>query len=746
MVYYNGTLYVFNQDHTAGAWNENHVVSSSMSAQIELLPDQIIEYVGEQGYNKTYIQATDPALDADKHVTTGDYWIKKANAKMTWGDVKGSVTRSANSEHTWNDYLTGKWADMYIGISEIYCRNASGEWIQVYNTDIVATAYTQIRQTQFEITQEAYRANAAEGELQSRIQQTADAITTEVSRATAAENSKIAKTSLYQDANSIVTAANNYTNGQLTSYSTIEQTSEAIELYVTNNAYKLVSDIKIEDAGIRITGAKYLKLNSGGYIEVNSGGKIDLKSGATFTVTSGNFSIDSSGNVSMTGSITSKSGSIGGWTIANSWLTTGSGASCVTLVGGSQGSTSATDWNKVKDYAFYAGASWPADAPFWVKKDGSFYASSGTFTGTVNATSGSFTGTVNATSGSFTGTVNATSGSFTGTVNATSGSFTGAITSKSGSIGSWNIADSWLYTGTGSTCVTLVGGSQGSTSTTDWNLVKDYAMYAGASWPADAKFRVMKDGTVYLNKLMVWDGSAYNPVDFSKDFSNAVSYSSGSWSGNTFVATLSIFGRSTSKYISLNTSINPRLVRLTQEGGQRWTDARGSVWVLMSVNGVQSSEATLDVEVDAHMAYDDGYEKALAAIIGDKTSAQVKSALESFLTHSTTLTISDGETTIDTWNIDASGVYSQGYTVGYEVGSPYGAVAIGARTIGTTYTATVTKRDGTTVLTVANCSTPYNDGVAAGEGKFAVHSGYLYTVDSHGVPTRYTGTLYDKIS
>lgn len=653
MVYHDGHLYVFTVNHPAGAWNENHVVSSSMSAQIELLPDQIIEYVGEQGYNKTYIQETDPALDADKHVTTGDYWIKKAHAKMTWGDVKGT-------SNVWNNYRTGQWADLYIGISEIYCRNASDQWIQVYNTDIVATAYTQIRQTQFEITQEAYRANAAEGELQSRIRQTADQISMEVSRATAAENSKIAKTGIYQTAEAIVTEAvrqsasdaqqsyiaktgiyqdadsivseayrqatttagetyiaktnvyqtadaimqeavktsavnvapaflatkayavgdvvsyqgnvyrfktahpagawnashvdktnlNNasslsyiaktsqyqtadeivskaeaYTDGELTSYSTTTQTSNMISAYVTDNAYGLVSGITINASGIEISGSKYLKMKSGGYIEVNSGGKIDIKSGASFTVASGNFNIDSSGNVSITGAVT--------------------------------------------------------------------------------ATSGSFTGTVTATSGSFTGTVNATSGSFTGTVNATSGSFTGTITSKSGSIGSWTIADSWLYTGTGSTCVTLVGGAQGNTSTTDWNLVKDYAMYAGASWPADAKFRVMKDGTVYLNKLMVWDGSAYNAVDFSKDFSNAVSYSSGSWSGSTFNATLSIFGRSTSKYISLNTSISPRLVRLT-EGSRNWSDARGTVWVLMYINGNQSSEVTLDVEVDAHLAYDAG--------------------------------------------------------------------------------------------------------------------------------------------
>lgn len=769
MVCHDGHLYVFTVNHPAGAWNENHVVSSSMSAQIELLPDQIIEYVGEQGYNKTYIQATDPALDADKHVTTGDYWIKKAHAKMTWGDVKGT-------SNVWNNYRTGQWADLYIGISEIYCRNASGQWIQVYNTDIVATAYTQIRQTQFEITQEAYRANAAEGELQSRIRQTADQISMEVSRATAAENSKIAKTGIYQTAEAIVTEAvrqsasdaqqsyiaktgiyqdadsivseayrqatttagetyiaktnvyqtadsimqeavktsavnvapaflatkayavgdvvsyqgnvyrfktahpagawnashvdqtnlNNasslsyiaktsqyqtadeivskaeaYTDGELTSYSTTTQTNNMISSYVTNNAYGLVSGITINASGIEISGSKYLKMKSGGYIEVNSGGKIDLKSGATFTVTSGNFSIDSNGNVSMTGSITSKSGSIGGWTISNSWLATGSGASHVALVGGSQGSTSATDWNLVKDYAFYAGANWPADAPFWIKKDGSFYASSGTFTGEVNATSGSFIG---------------------------------SITSKSGSIGSWNIAESWLKTGSNATCVTLVGGSQGDTSEEDWNKVKNYAMYAGASWPANAPFRLTKSGELTVTKLKVLDK---NSQETEVNLRTA-----GLWKLN---------GAST-------------IVSHRTDGGYctSMTLSSGEVVNFKSAASVELSEVH---EIKATSTFG----------VGTAYTLEFSGLL------------TNGKLITDTATFNAT----EAYDAGYSAGSPYGGVAIGARVAGTTYAATVTRKDGTTVLTVATCSAPYSDGVADGEAEF------------QQIAPNYNGALYD---
>jgi hypothetical protein len=129
--------------------------------------------------------------------------------------------------------------------------------------------------------------------------------------------------------------------------------------------------------------------------------------------------------------------------------------------------------------------------------------------------------------------------------------------------------------------------------------------------------------------------------------------------------------------------------------------------------------------------YNQGWDAALDAIEGDKTSAQIKSALESASNHSTTLTISANDTYVDDWSIDASGVYKQGYDDGYSQGSPYGGVAIGAQVVGTTYAATVSRKDGTTVLTVANCSTPYSDGVAAGEAKFVQ------------ISPNYNGALYD---
>ncbi len=613
------------------------------SATLEVQAEQIqsaVSSVNNKAAN--YTRLTDPSTDSSITLHPGDTWTKAV--AQTWDDV-GNYTWDQIAQYTW-DELAG---------ASVYTWSGS-KWIQTADYGATLQHRTLITQTADAVEILAQKTDVIDGELVSTkasLTVANDRISQEVQRATLAEDGKISKTEQYQTADEIVSSAERYTDGLLESYSTIEQTSESIELYVTNNAYKLVSGISILAEGITITGSKYLKLNSGGYIDVNSGGRINIKSGAMFTVQSGNFSIDGSGNVSMRGA-----------------------------------------------------------------------------------------------------------------VNATSGSFNGSVTAKSGAIASWAIADSWLSTGTGETCVTLVGASQGSTATADWNRVKDYAMYAGASWPENAPFRVKKNGTVILTDLQSVDSGGnprtvnlYNNAWKLNGASTVVSYGltdgyctritlssgeqipfrsaasvvlSGNWSGNKFEVTNTGNDQKVSAFVEFDKAASQIKDALSGETHK----------VTLKVNDTDRQVTALSVEIDATGAYDSGWDDAVDAVIGDKTSAEVNAALLANSNHATTLTILADDTIIDTWNIDASAVY----TLGYTAASPYGGVAIGARVAGTTYAATVTKRDGTTVLTVATCSTPYNDGVAAGEAKFAVHSGYLYTVDSHGVPTRYTGTLYDKIS
>lgn len=90
-----------------------------------------------------------------------------------------------------------------------------------------------------------------------------------------------------------------------------------------------------------------------------------------------NFWIDLDGNVYMRGKIIAQSGEIGGYTAESGYLHSGSGANYVALNGG-------TDVYPL--YAMWAGAENPANASFWVKKDGSMKATNAIFSGTITGT------------------------------------------------------------------------------------------------------------------------------------------------------------------------------------------------------------------------------------------------------------------------------------------------------------------------------------------------------------------------
>lgn len=141
----------------------------------------------------------------------------------------------------------------------------------------------------------------------------------------------------------------------------------------------------------------------------------------------------------------------------------------------------------------------------------------------------------------------------TGAVTATSGSFTGTLTSTNGTIGGWTLDTKKLYSGSGSGYVCL-----------DSNTSDTYAIWAGHGTASSAPFRVKRDGSVYLTKLIalaedntettvnlrsypLWKlnyktiKSVVNGVVTLSDnstFNTAASVVlSGSWSGETFTVT-----------------------------------------------------------------------------------------------------------------------------------------------------------------------------------------------------------------
>lgn len=90
-----------------------------------------------------------------------------------------------------------------------------------------------------------------------------------------------------------------------------------------------------------------------------------------------NFFLDiNTGNAYFRGKLIAKSGKIGGFTIADSYLYSGSGTSRAAINGGS---------DYYSAYAFWCGANDPAAAPFWVKKNGEMSATKATITGTLKA-------------------------------------------------------------------------------------------------------------------------------------------------------------------------------------------------------------------------------------------------------------------------------------------------------------------------------------------------------------------------
>ena len=153
--------------------------------------------------------------------------------------------------------------------------------------------------------------------------------------------------------------------------SALEITDGTIQALVTaaqataDAAYVRQAGILIDPDGVRIKatasdgGASLLDLLRNG-IKVYSGGKIEISSGATFTIASNNFSIDASGNVTMTGTVTTTSGQIGGFTIGATRLSAGSGSNTVGLDSGTANF----------DYAIWAGSSTASAAPFRLKRDG----------------------------------------------------------------------------------------------------------------------------------------------------------------------------------------------------------------------------------------------------------------------------------------------------------------------------------------------------------------------------------------
>ena len=547
-------MYVFTTAHAKGAWNASHVTATNMNSVA----------------TSNYIAKTSSYQTADAIVTTAETNSAK-NVAPAFSTTKayaiGDLVSYQGKVYVFTAaHSAGAWNASHVSATNM-SDVSNGAYLaktSTYQTADAIVSTAEIQAARNIAPAFSTSKNYAVGDLVSRsgliyVFTTAhpkgtwnEEHVSATNMTTQADGSYIAKTSTYQTAASIVSAAQTYTNGQLANYSTTVQTSTLIANYVTDNTYGKVSGIEITANGIEVSGSKYVKIKSGG----------------TFTVDSGNFSISSTGKVA----IAPGGGTISTWTIGQQSFYNYVEDSSTHIRSHYVGLGTGT-------YAIWAGAAATeasttpsaGNSPFWVKTTGEMKATLGTVGGWAIGTN--YIGNAGTRGDSTVGMAIVSSdssmafwagGAFTGGTPTFSVTKGGALTSTSGKIGGWNITANRIASGSGTGYVAM-----------DSNTSNTYAIWAGNSTAGSAPFRVQRDGTVYLTKLkMVKEtstGTTTEDVNFSSsdnrlrgatvlgwninsstgdvtisttygqiNFNRAASATvSGAWSGKTFTATVS---------------------------------------------------------------------------------------------------------------------------------------------------------------------------------------------------------------
>lgn len=237
---------------------------------------------------------------------------------------------------------------------------------------------------------------------------------------------------------------------------------------------------------------------------------------------------------------------------------------------------------------------------------------------------------------------------------------TGTIHATAGDFGGWNAASNRLYSGSGTTYV-------GFSSAAD-NV---YAIWAGHETVTAAPFRVKRDGTVYMTKLIaVGESGSETEVNLR---------TAGLWKlGYHTIKRWTVSGGSVSIETTGGTINFNSAAGVTLSGG--WVDN----WTRYEAIARDSSGNVISTIKSGIVALMNNGEQA--------TRANVKSALESSATHTAMISAeADGED-IAVLTIDASGVYNQGWaaavakvgTLAVTAGSGVVAITVPSATVGGT--------------------------------------------------------------
>lgn len=226
-------------------------------------------------------------------------------------------------------------------------------------------------------------------------------------------------------------------------------------------------------------------------------------------------------NVTKTGWITSTGGSIGGWDIGATKLSSGSGSNYVALDSGTSG----------ENYAIWLGANSSNNAPFKVTRTGDLTATSATIEGSVTASSGKI-GNWNISDGAIKYNNNIYLGS-DGNVkfgSKFSVNTAGEITASGGTIGGWSISSNALYTASNNYYLGTTGITASIGGTSRSNLI----------FKAGSNFGVDSSGNLYANNAILSSATVSGEVNAtSGTFSNVTVTDSCTVPASTVTGTLS---------------------------------------------------------------------------------------------------------------------------------------------------------------------------------------------------------------
>lgn len=216
---------------------------------------------------------------------------------------------------------------------------------------------------------------ATRAEVTSEITQTAQQIQLEVSETYETKNNATTNYSrLTQTANSLQSQVNANDRDISTLTQTANSLTSTVSTKVGNN--EIISKINQSAEAITINANK-----------ISLAGKTIALTSDNIKITSNNFSVNSNGditarNANITGTINASSGTIGGFTIGSTDISAEGGAYRVSI---GNGSGTYADFLVVR-----TGSNGNYQYPFYVRANGTMYASNATISGNITATSGTF--------------------------------------------------------------------------------------------------------------------------------------------------------------------------------------------------------------------------------------------------------------------------------------------------------------------------------------------------------------------